>query len=84
MHSGEVLTQRIVKNNSATFIQFLSMLDAYIDPNLTVHLVLAGPGRATRSRMSAVSLVEGGSTDVEDVVPGPVREDRPRLGVRRG
>jgi transposase len=40
VHSGEVLTERIVKNNSATFIQFLSMLDAHIDPNLTVHLVL--------------------------------------------
>jgi hypothetical protein len=36
------------------------------------------------SRMSAVTLAEGGSTDVEGVVPGPVREDRPRLGVRRG
>ncbi len=36
------------------------------------------------SRMSAVTLIEGGSTDVEGVVPGPVRGDRPRLGVRRG
>jgi hypothetical protein len=36
------------------------------------------------SRMSAATPIEGGSTDVEDVVPGPVREDRPRLGVRRG
>ena len=32
----------------------------------------------------AAALIEGGSTDVEDVVPGPVRKDRPRLGVRRG
>jgi len=36
------------------------------------------------SRMSAAAFAEGGSTDVEGVVPGPVREDRPRLGVRRG
>jgi len=36
------------------------------------------------SRMSAATLTEGGSTDVEGVVPGPVREDRPRPGVRRG
>jgi len=36
------------------------------------------------SRLSAAALTEGGSTDVEGVVPGPVREDRPRLGVRRG
>ena len=40
VHSGEVLTERIIKNNSVTFIAFLSMLDAHIDPNLTVHLVL--------------------------------------------
>ena len=37
-----------------------------------------------RGRMSTAALIEGGSTDVEGVVPGPVREDRPRLGVRRG
>jgi transposase len=37
-----------------------------------------------RSRMRAVELVEGGSTDVDGVVLGPVRRDRPRLGVRRG
>jgi hypothetical protein len=32
----------------------------------------------------AVVHVKGGSTDVEDVGPGLVRKDRPRLGVRRG
>jgi transposase len=32
----------------------------------------------------AVVFVKGGSTDVEDVAPGPVRKDCPRLGVRRG
>jgi len=32
----------------------------------------------------AVVLVKGGLTDVEDVAPGPVRKDRPHLGVRRG
>ena len=32
----------------------------------------------------AVVHVKGGSTDVEDVAPGLVRKDRPRLGVRRG
>ncbi len=40
VHSGEVLTERIVKNDSVTFIRFLSMLDQHIDPNLTIHLVL--------------------------------------------
>ena len=36
------------------------------------------------SRMNSVTLVEGGSADVEDVASGPVRRDRPRSGVRRG
>jgi len=40
VHSGEVLTERIVKNDSATFIQFLTTLDQHTDPNLTIHLVL--------------------------------------------
>jgi hypothetical protein len=35
--------------------------------------------RATRGRMRIVVFVEGGSADVEDVMPGPVRKDRPRL-----
>jgi hypothetical protein len=34
--------------------------------------------------MRAVARIEGGSTDVVGVVPGPVRKDRPRLGVRCG
>jgi hypothetical protein len=34
--------------------------------------------------MSGVELSKGGSADGEDVVPGPVRKDRSRLGVRRG
>src|SRR4029450_11507205 len=46
--------------------------------------LLAEPGGATRGRMRAVVRPEGGSTEVEGVVPGPVRKDRPRLGVRRG
>jgi hypothetical protein len=37
-----------------------------------------------RSRTGTVELIEGGSTDVDGVVLGPVRKDRPRLGVRRG
>src|SRR6476646_8799504 len=36
------------------------------------------------SRTQAVTLVEGGSADAGDVASGPVRKDRPRLGVRRG
>lgn len=40
VHTGQVLTERITKNDSATFIAFLTMLDAHIDPRLTIHLVL--------------------------------------------
>ena len=40
VHSGEVLTERIAKNDSVTFIRFLTMLDEHTDPNLTIHLVL--------------------------------------------
>jgi hypothetical protein len=39
---------------------------------------------ATRSRMERVGFAEGGPADVGDVVPGSVRKDRPRPGVRRG
>ncbi|MGC4852159.1 IS630 family transposase, partial [Micromonospora sp. DT4] len=40
VHTGEILTEQITRNDSATFIAFLTMLDAHIDPKLTVHLVL--------------------------------------------
>ena len=54
---------------------------AALHPDLRV---LAEHGGATRSRTQTAVFVEGGSADVDDVAPGPVREDRPRLGVRRG
>lgn len=40
VHTGKVQTQRIAKNNSQTFIDFLTKLDAQVDPQLTIHLVL--------------------------------------------
>lgn len=40
VHTGEVVTERITRNDSATFIEFLTMLDQRIDPSLTIHLVL--------------------------------------------
>jgi transposase len=40
VHTGQVITERITRNDSATFIQFLTMLDQAIDPGLTIHLVL--------------------------------------------
>lgn len=40
VHTGEVHTERITKNDSATFIDFLTRLDQRIDLALTIHLVL--------------------------------------------
>jgi transposase len=40
VHTGQVITEPITKNDSATFIAFLTMLDQAIDPQLTIHLVL--------------------------------------------
>jgi transposase len=40
VHTGQVITERIDRNDSATFIAFLTMLDQAIDPDLTIHLVL--------------------------------------------
>ncbi|MFE4335609.1 hypothetical protein ACFRQM_41345 [Streptomyces sp. NPDC056831] len=38
--TGEVLTQPITRNDAATFIRFLAMLDRTIDPRHPVHVVL--------------------------------------------
>jgi transposase len=40
VHTGQVITEQIARNDSATFIGFLTMLDQMIDPALTIHLVL--------------------------------------------
>lgn len=40
VHSGQVYTERIGRNNSDTFIGFLTRLDQRTDPELTIHLVL--------------------------------------------
>ena len=40
VHTGQVITEAIRNNNSATFISFLTMLDQHLDPALTIHLVL--------------------------------------------
>jgi transposase len=40
VHSGQIYTERITRNNSDTFIDFLTRLDQRIDPTLTIHLVL--------------------------------------------
>jgi transposase len=40
VHSGQVHTERITRNDSDTFIDFLTRLDQRIDPKLTIHLVL--------------------------------------------
>jgi transposase len=40
VHSGQVHTERIGRNNSDAFIDFLTRLEQRIDPTLTIHLVL--------------------------------------------
>ena len=40
VHTGQVITEQITRNDSATFIAFLTMIDQAIDPGLTIHLVL--------------------------------------------
>ena len=40
VHTGQVTTEQITRNDSATFIAFLTRLDQGIDPALTIHLVL--------------------------------------------
>lgn len=50
VHTGQIITERITKNDSVTFIKFLTMLDAHIDPNLTIHLVLDnGPSHTSKA-----------------------------------
>ena len=53
----EVLTETITRNNSATFIKFLALLDQMIDPGLTIHLVLdngsSHTSKATRAWLAA-------------------------------
>jgi transposase len=38
--SGEILTEPIIRNTSATFVGFLQMLDRLIDPSRQIHIVL--------------------------------------------
>lgn len=40
VHTGQVHTERIARNDSATFIDFLTRLDQRVNPDLTIHLVL--------------------------------------------
>lgn len=57
VHTGQVITERITRNDSATFIAFLTMLDQAIDPALTIHLVLdngsSHTSRATKKWLRA-------------------------------
>jgi transposase len=55
--TGEVISQRIRRNDSATFIAFLSMLDQRTAPGLRIHLIMdngsSHTSRATRSWIRA-------------------------------
>lgn len=57
VHTGQALVEDIARNDSATFIDFLRMLDQSIDPKLTIHLVLdngsSHVSKATRAWLAA-------------------------------
>ena len=57
VHTGQVLTERISRNNSDTFIDFLTRLDQRVDPEQTIHLVLdngsSHTSKATRKWLGA-------------------------------
>jgi transposase len=55
--TGEVIAERINRNDSATFIRFLAMLDQMIPPHLRIHLIMdngsSHTSRATRAWLAA-------------------------------
>jgi transposase len=55
--TGEVIADRIVRNDSQTFIRFLSMLHQMIPPHLRIHLIMdngsSHTSRATRGWLAA-------------------------------
>ncbi|WP_329615328.1 IS630 family transposase [Streptomyces brevispora] len=57
VHTGQVLIEDIVRNDSTTFIAFLRLLDHSIHPALTIHLVMdngaSHTSKATRTWLAA-------------------------------
>jgi transposase len=57
VHTGQVLVEDITRNDSATFIGFLRLLDQTIDPTLIIHLILdngsSHVSKATRAWIAA-------------------------------
>jgi transposase len=55
--TGEVVTQRVARNNSAAFTAFLSMLDQCTPPHLRIHLIMdngsSHTSKATRAWLAA-------------------------------
>jgi transposase len=55
--TGEVIAERIHRNNSAAFIAFLAMLDQMTPPHLRIHLIMdngsSHTSRATRAWLAA-------------------------------
>lgn len=55
--TGQVITERVLRNNSTAFMRFLAMLDQCISPDLRIHLIMDnGPSHtsaATRAWLAA-------------------------------
>jgi transposase len=57
MTTGEVIAEQIARNDSATFISFLSLVEQSIPPGLDIHLIMdngsSHTSRATRAWLAA-------------------------------
>jgi transposase len=53
VHTGQVLTQTIERNNADTFIEFLRLIDSSVAPGLDIHLVLDNGSSHTAKKTKA-------------------------------
>jgi transposase len=69
--TGEVIAERIRRNNSVTFIRFLAMLDQRTAPGLRIHLIMDNGSSHTSKATRAWIAAHRGS-------PSPARRSTPR------
>ena len=64
--TGEVIAERIARNDSAAFISFLSLLDQSIPPGLDIHLIM---GRRLQPHLPRHALARRPSQDHRHLHP---------------
>ncbi|MFD4943438.1 hypothetical protein ACFWNT_13070 [Streptomyces sp. NPDC058409] len=75
--TGEVLNQPVTRNDAATFICFLAMLDRAIDPRRPVHVVLDnGASHIAKKTKAWLAARAGTWTGPRRVPPGSTRSSR--------